>query len=133
MGVTFTIGGVGFSALTDSAGRYALSPAVTSAAFDEQRFHVKGANGTYLVTGGRLGRRFSLRVRYVGTLSNVYSMFASDKTTWEGSTFAISTPEGNFSRCRLAPYGARIVRDPVAIGRNNLVFMDVAVEAVSDA
>lgn len=133
MGLTFTIGGVSFRAMCSTPGRDAMPFDPPSEQRDEKRFHPPGVTGSYLVDGGRIGQDLSLRMRYRGSLADVYAMYGSDKRAWQGTTITIATPEGTYTRCRLKPGGMRIIRHPVARGDGTNVNMDAQADFISDA
>lgn len=133
MGLQFNIGGQTFDVLRSAAGNYALACDVDSPQQDIKRFHVPGADGNYIVRGGRAGVRITCRLRYVNTLANVWTAFAGHKAAWANAAVDIVTPEATYTRCSLEPGGMKIVREPQAKGDGTNVFMDCVATFVSDA
>jgi len=133
MGLTFSIGGVSFNALSSGTGRFALAIDVDSPQQQINRFHVPGGDGNYIVRGGREGVKVTARMRYVGTLATTYSNFASDKAAWANTAVQIVSPEGTLTRCSLEPGSMRIIREPAPKGDGSNAYMDVEAAFVSDA
>lgn len=135
MGLTFSINGKTFGALSPANGSYALSCVVTAARYDNIRYHVKGVTGNYVTHGGYMGQLIQCRMRYVDTLAGVYAGFEADKAAWQDTAVAITEPDGaNYARCLLQPGGMRIVREPAAMGRgvSGQVFMDAEAVFICD-
>ena len=128
MGVTFSIGGTSFGALTTaSTGRKAIfcrQGAITS---DRKRFHVPGQNGNFVILGGRDGMPIVCRARYLHTsVSAARALYRADRATWAAGEVTIVDEEGqSFERCNLV--SANQVTDPKGGGGGKVWFDVVAV------
>ena len=137
MGQAFTIGGVPFTALAMTAGRYAKSFSPGSAKTDLQRYHLRNCQGNLIGIGATIETPITCNVRYVDTLANVEANRKSDAEAWENPPAAgitISCQGSTYTLCRLKDEGARITQEPKATGRGGgLVYMDVEYSFISDA
>ena len=133
MGLSFTLGGQTFGALGSTAGRFALAIDVDSPQQDIKRIHVPGTDGNYILRGGRAGVCVTARLRYVGSLANVYTNFAADKAAWANTAVTVTAPGHTLSRCQLEPGSMKIIKEPAAKGDGTNVFMDCEAVFVSDA
>lgn len=133
MGLSFSIGGTAFAALSSTGARSAMEYAPESPQQGIARFHVPGSDGNYIVREGRAGVKIRLRFRYIGTLSAVFSALASDRDAWANVAVTIAGPDTTYQRCQLEPGSMRIVRAPVAKGDGTNVSMDVEAVFTSDA
>lgn len=126
-GISITIGGVAFGAISTSATRSALDCKVNSAQYQIMRFHIPGVNGNYLVRGGRTGRVIACALRYRGTVSGVGTNYKLDMAAWENAAVTLTDQFGDsYTRCQLQPNGMRIYRGPRATGLSaGQVIMDV--------
>lgn len=125
MGVSFSIGGVSFSALAGASGRYALLCSPESPRYMHMRYHPPGTTGNLLVDGGEAGRLIRCRMRYIDSLATAESNKNSDEAAWENTEVSIVYASKTYLRCQLEPGGLKKIREPVAVGRSSLVFMDV--------
>lgn len=123
MGTSATIGGVSFAALAGVAGRYLLFCSPETPRYDNVIYHPKGTTGLLVVEGGEAGRRIRCRVRYIEALATAEANKKSDEAAWENTDITIAYGGTNYLRCMLEADG-RKVREPVAMGRGSLVFMD---------
>lgn len=121
---TFSIDGVSFGGLSDTAGRKALRIDVGAPQHAVNSFHPQGVDGNFIVFGGRTGRPIMCFIRYVDTLDNCISQFKSDCEQFAGKLLTVIDDGSNtYNNCRLlAMYKVRRER---AIGRGGLVFYDV--------
>ena len=134
MGLSFSIGGKTFGALSSANGAYALSEVTTSGIYEVIRYHVKGIDGSYLTRGGLKGYKLTLRMRYVS--STPYADMTTDQANWENSAVSIIAQNGHtYSRCTLDPGGMRVIRQAAAMGRGTpgQQFLDVEATFTSDA
>lgn len=127
MGLSFTLNGVSFAALSSSNGKYALRfDAPPFAQF--MRYKMYGVKGSLTNFGDLIGYTITARVRYVST--TVEADYQGDRDnfalTFPGGT--IVGPDGkSYTRCVLQPGGAKKIRDAIAMGRGvtSQQFMDV--------
>ena len=136
MALTFTIGGTSFGALGVSNARQAIYCRAGALRADIIRSKPKGVSGNYLVRCGDTGCVVKTRMRYLGTVAEVYAAFETDKAAWYNTAVTIaSSGAQSFYRCQLE--SADIVRDPAAMGRptissGNGVIMDVEMTFIAD-
>ena len=135
MGVTCTIGGVSFLALSSADARYCLFCHAESEGYEIKRFKPFGVAGNYLSRGGFNGTTIRARLRYVGTVSGIQANYLSDKRAWANTAVTIVDEGGaSYTRCQLERGGLRIVTPPIATGRTaTKAFMDVEGVFLSDA
>jgi hypothetical protein len=134
MGLSFTIGGKTFGALSSSNGAYALSEVTASGIYDIIRYHVKGIDGSYLTRGGLKGYKVMVRMRYISTTP--YADMTTDQGNWENAAVSIVAQNGHtYSRCTLDPGAMRVIRQATAMGRGSAgqQFLDVEATFTSDA
>lgn len=120
---TFTIDGVPFGGLNDTAGRKAMEIRVGAPQHAVKSFHPEGVDGNFIVFGGRIGRPIMCFIRYIDTLANCLTNFNADCEQFAGKLLTIVDDNGvSRENCRLlAMYKSRRER---AIGRGGLVYYD---------
>lgn len=100
MAVTFSIGGVSFSAMSSSDGRKAVACNVGNGEYRLIRFHGAGWTGNFVIRDGRTGGTIMCLLRYIGNA--VESDYSSDRTAWENTAVTIVDEAGNsFENCNL--------------------------------
>lgn len=133
-GISFTIGGVAFSALTSAAtARQALFMRAGPLRADITRYKPKGVSGNFIVRGGDTGAQIKCRLRYAGTVAEVYAAFEANKAAWYNTAVTIAGPGAaeNYYRCQLEAMD--IISDPRATGRAGLAETTMDVEATFQA
>jgi len=134
MGVSCTIGGSSFAALTAPtvAGRYLIACTPESPMDDLRRYHPVGTTGNVIVDCGEAGRKVTCRLRYIDTVANVEANIAADIESWR-SEVSIVYGGKTYARCTLEPGGMKKTRDLVATGRgSSYVFADVTASFICD-
>ena len=100
-GITFTIGGSAFGALTASSGRFALDCDPGFPVQSVHRFHLPGTVGQLKILGGTAGRQLRFIGRYRGaTIAEAAALVAADRAAWSDAEVSVTTDEGEtLSRC----------------------------------
>lgn len=129
--LSFTLNGVVFSGLSSANGKYALG--FTASPIESIiRYHIPGTIGSLTGDCGLIGYKIRARVRYVSTTP--YTDFSGDAATMNNATASIVGPDKTYTRCRLEPDGARVVRDAIGMGRGvaGQQFLDAEFTFTSD-
>jgi len=132
MGVSATIGGVPFSAISNAGtvGRYLKAIIASSGDFQTIEYHPPGVTGSYLVLCGEKSRIIVAILMYVDTTANIEANIAADQAAWEnpaaGANKTIAYAGKTYSRVRLVPNGMKKIVEPTGYLRPTaLAFCEV--------
>jgi hypothetical protein len=125
MGISMTIGTVGYSPLFNADGKYLMSCNTSNGRYLLQRFHPPGTDGNCVGRLGRVGGTITVRLRYIGDLSTILSDIKSDREAFENTAVEIVDINGDtFEYCNLIEWN---VIDPKGTANNTggKAYMDV--------
>jgi len=126
MGLTFKIDDVPYDEIQNGQGKYALKFSPGSPKHDNVYTHVKGVIGEYRVEGEFQNQMIHVKMQYVQPLETIYTEWANDLGSWEGTEISIYDPNNQeYKRCILVEDSGKIERDPEATGVDDNVFMEV--------
>jgi hypothetical protein len=99
---TFQIGDVSYGALSNSAGRKAMSIKVAAPQQRVLKFHPPGTDGNLIILDGRTGIKITFRARYVGTRTDILADWEADRNSWINTVFDVVDDAGTtHERCIL--------------------------------
>lgn len=113
MSLSFTITPASASAITYGAisttnGRQAISFDAGAEFQDQKRFHSPGVAGQWLVRGAAIGRRISVRMRYMGsTAATAEGYYQSDVASFVTQQVTLACYSISYVGCNLIPESVR--------------------------
>lgn len=135
MATSFTLGSQTFAALGQAANRYALAIFIDSAVYDNIRIHVKGADGNFMIRGGKSGGKIRAFVRYTAAgEESAESQFEADCAAFANAAIQIVRGGNTLPRCNLDPGGGRKLKAPKPMGDSTgNAFLDAEFNFTQDA